>query len=839
MLLLGLATLAAAAASPKRVLILHPFGRDVAPFNSVISAFRTTVARELAEPLDFYEVPLDLARLGAAEGEGPLLAFLEGRLKSQPVDLVVPVGAAAVQFAARHRQRLFSDTPLLALAPDPRFVPPGFLQTNATLVTQKVDLTGMVEDILQLQPQTTNIAVVFGSSALEKTWVRECRHEFEAFTNRVGFTWLEDLTLEQVLSRCASLPPRSFILHGLFLVDTSGLPCENNEALRRLHQTANAPLFAYFASEFGLGPIGGRLFQDTGVGAQGARVAIRLLRGEGPAGIPPQVLGTAAPSFDWRELQRWGLGQARLPAGSVIRFYEPDFWERYRWLIVGTVVFCLLQGALIAGLLVSRAQRRAQEGQVRQLSLAVEQSPVSVVITDLQGKIIYVNGKFSEVSGYTFAECLGQNPRLLKSGESPPATYQELWARITGGGTWRGEFQNRKKNGELFWEWAVISPLFDAAGMITHFVGAKEDITARKQTEQALRRSEARLAAGTELAGLGYHEVDFGEPACYVDDRFHDLCGVPAGHQPGLQSVEFWLEHLHPDDRQRVSEERQKLQDGRLDRLSLEYRYLHPVQGQRWLQHLGGVAERDDSRRALRTFGVVRDITELKRAEAGARDLSGQLLRAQEAERARIAKELHDGLSQNLALLSVELDMFGQRLPETAGQINNARLAEFSQQIKGLSAEVHRISHGLHPAKLTQLGLAVALKGFCREMEMAHGLAVRFEAREVPRVLPEDVALCLYRVTQEAIQNVVKHSGARHARVELVAAGHALALTISDNGRGFVAGAERTTGSLGLVSMHERVRLVQGEIAVNSQPGKGTRLEVRVPLARAEGPEKG
>ena len=151
-------------------------------------------------------------------------------------------------------------------------------------------------------------------------------------------------------------------------------------------------------------------------------------------------------------------------------------------------------------------------------------------------------------------------------------------------------------------------------------------------------------------------------------------------------------------------------------------------------------------------------------------------------------------------------------------------------QTKGLSAEVHRISHGLHPAKLTQLGLPVALKGFCREVESAHQVTVQFAARDVPRTLPEDVALCLYRVAQEALQNVVKHSGAKRANVELRTADSAIELSVADDGNGFEVGAKRTTGSLGLVSMAERVRLVHGEIAVESKPGQGTKVTVRVPF---------
>jgi PAS domain S-box-containing protein len=491
--------------------------------------------------------------------------------------------------------------------------------------------------------------------------------------------------------------------------------------------------------------------------------------------------------------------------------------------------------ARMLGAAVDITERKRTEDQVRQLSLAVEQSPVSVLITDLQGNIIYVNRKFSEVSGYGREECIGQNPRLLKSGEYPRSVYEELWSRITRGGTWQGEFHNRRKNGELYWEWAVISPLLNAAGKVTHFVGIKEDITERKRGEAALRVSEARLAAGTELAGLGYYEADYAKRTCFLDERFRELCGIPSNLQAGLDPVQFWQEHIQPDDLHYLQDERQKLHSGKVDWIAAEYRYLHPTKGQRWLHHSARVAGRSAGGAGIRTFGVLRDITNRKQAEEAARDLSGRLLRAHEAERARIAKELHDGLSQNLALLSVELDMFGQRLPETAGQIN-ARLGEFSRQTKELSAEVHRISHGLHPAKLTQLGLAVALRGFCREVETAHGFPVRFEAREVPRALPEDVALCLYRVAQEAVQNAVKHSGAKQLQVALVAVNETLDLTVTDDGQGFAMEAVRAQGSLGLVSMLERVRLVQGEITVVSKPGGGTRIEVRVPLPKTATP---
>jgi len=157
-------------------------------------------------------------------------------------------------------------------------------------------------------------------------------------------------------------------------------------------------------------------------------------------------------------------------------------------------------------------------------------------------------------------------------------------------------------------------PRLNSAGERDRLMGLSIDITDRKRAEEAVRTSEARLASGTALAGLAFYEVDFGAGVLFADDRFRDLCGIPPDRED-LQVLEFWMAHLHPDDRQHLMTVRAQLHGGGLDRASVEYRYLHPVRGELWIHHLAGVAARDAARLAVRTYGVIRDITERRRTE--------------------------------------------------------------------------------------------------------------------------------------------------------------------------------------------------------------------------------
>lgn len=356
------------------------------------------------------------------------------------------------------------------------------------------------------------------------------------------------------------------------------------------------------------------------------------------------------------------------------------------------------------------------------------------------------------------------------------------------------------------------------------------DVLRAAQLSRELLESQHRMRLAASAADLSLWEWDTVRDEIWVTEKGRERAGVGASER-----IDFgrFLQSLHPDDREPTRRAvRQSLDAG--GDFEAEYRVMARDGAARWVIARGQV-ERSADGKPLRLRGVTVDITARKLAEEAAHNLSGRLIHAQEETQRQLAGELHDDLSQSLALLSVELEMFGQNPPAEPQKIAT-RMEEFSTQVKGLSSEVHRLSHALHPAKLDQLGLAAAVRGFCKEFALAHEIAVEFTEHDVPREVSADAALCLYRIAQEALHNVVKHSGGTAAKVELTRADGHLRLVVTDDGAGFDAQATRMNGSLGLVSMNERARFVGGQFTLESHPGTGTRVEVRVPIAAAEEP---
>jgi signal transduction histidine kinase len=222
----------------------------------------------------------------------------------------------------------------------------------------------------------------------------------------------------------------------------------------------------------------------------------------------------------------------------------------------------------------------------------------------------------------------------------------------------------------------------------------------------------------------------------------------------------------------------------------------------------------------------------LRQTRESLRKLAAKLLHAQEEERRRIAREMHDDWTQRLALLGIDLAKLEKRLgaPATALPL----LRTMQERLVRLSENVHALSRQLHPSILDDLGLVEALRSECASFSRREGIAVVYRPEEIPATVPNDVALCVYRVAQEALRNVAKHAAVNEAWVSLIATGPELLLRVQDKGIGFDPAGGHSQPGLGLSSMEERVRLIQAKLSVTSAPERGTTVEVRVPLARSD-----
>jgi signal transduction histidine kinase len=571
---------AAWAADPKQVLVLYSTRRDAQVAVVGDRELPRILEAGLEEGLDFYSEYIDLARFGDPGYQAGFRDFLRLKYAGRRFDLLVAIQDAAIEFASTRRDELFPGTPLVFVAtpvPAPRIA-------NSTGISVELRLADTLALAVALQPDLRHVFVVSGADARDTVYERMARAQLKPFESRLAITYLAGLPTSDLEARLARLPEHSAIYYLVVNRDGTGASFHPLEYLDRIAAVAGAPIYSWVDSTLGRGILGGRLKNMAAQTEAVGNLALRVLRGERADSIPVSAPNPYVTQVDWRQLRRWGISEARVPAGALVRFKEPSAWDRYRFYILGVAAILLAQTALIAGLLVQRRRRR--------------------------------------------------------------------------------------------------------------------------QAEQEVHRGEAALRTS-------------------------------------------------------------------YDRI---------------------------------------------------RDLGRRLLSAQDSERSRIARELHDDISQQMALLSIDLELLGSAVGPTGEKL----VGEALNRSQAIARSVHDLSHRLHPAKLRLIGLVAAVQALQREISRS-GVVVTFTHDNVRATLPPDMTLCLYRIVQEALQNAVRYSRAREIRVHLSRAQDGLALTIADDGVGFDVDAAWGKG-LGLASMAERIETIGGTLEVSSRPGAGTRLSARVPL---------
>ena len=377
-----------ASAAPKRVLLLYSYGLDAPPWGEFSKQLRTELFRRFPNEIDLFEATLETARFPGEVEDGPFADYLAALFIKRPLDLVITVAVPAALFVQRQRQRLFVNTPhLIARSEQRRYVPS--TNSSETAVLSAIDFLAIMQNILQVLPATEHIAIVLGASPLERYWKKQIQVEVEPLKERVSFIWFNDLSFEEMLNRVSTLPPNSAVFFATMAVDAKGVPQMDPRVFSRFRDASNAPIFSYEDSYFGSGLVGGPMLPNSDISRHAVDAVSRILAAGAPSGLPPTVIALAAPRYDWRELQRWGIKKASLPAESRIEFREPSFWSQHQWTVIGIASAFLFLALMIGVLLFERFRRHRAEAASRKQLFEMAQMNRSLTVSAMSNSIAH------------------------------------------------------------------------------------------------------------------------------------------------------------------------------------------------------------------------------------------------------------------------------------------------------------------------------------------------------------------------------------------------------------------------------------------------------------------
>jgi PAS domain S-box-containing protein len=454
----------------------------------------------------------------------------------------------------------------------------------------------------------------------------------------------------------------------------------------------------------------------------------------------------------------------------------------------------------------------------------VENSFDLICTHDFDGVILSVNLASARTLGYEPHELVNRNIRQFLSPQSH-LEFDAFLVAIRTQSVFKGYLRLLTKSGETR-IWRFTSTV-KSDGTQARFVrGAAHDVTDILQAQKALRRSEERLRVAAAVGRMYAWEWDPATDLVLRSAESVDILGLNGATTDGVGKDYF--NFVHPDDRDKVWELATSLTPAVPD-YRTEYRRYRPDGTMLWLQE-SGQATFDKAGKMIRLVGMTADITERKSAQDELAKVGGRLIEAQEQERTRIGRELHDDIGQQLAIVGIGLANLDGLLLGSSAKVRR-HIKKLQKRVSEISTDVGAISQELHSSKLELLGLNVAVRSLCQEFARFYKVKIDFVGKDLPRQLPKDISLCLFRVAQAALSNGVKHSQARQFAVQLVKMPGAIHLSVRDDGVGFAPETATNQRGLGLISMRERLTLVGGTMEIRSKPRGGTEIFCSVPFA--------
>jgi len=877
------------------------------------------------------------------------------KYRNRRPDLIIALGPAPLKFLVDSHEKFFTDIPIVFGGAAEVEAGNPILDGHFTGLWERYEPEKTLEAALYLQPNTHNVVVVGGISPFDRRLESLYKIRLHSYEQKLNFTYLTDLDMPTLLEQLKHLPPHTVVLYTHLGLDADGTEYIGpSQAGPVIIAAANAPVFSLCDSDLGHGEVGGYLESLPAEGRIVGEIASRILKGEKVQDIP---IGTAADAFtfDWRAMQRWGLKERNLPAGSIVLNRQSTFWEAYRQLVVAGVLLLLVQTAIIVALLWQWAKRRKTQEALRKseekFSIAFREGPLALTLTSVHDdRYIEVNETFENYTGWRRDEVIDRTPSDLSLWVDPGERSRFVERLLDDGYVRNLEVNYRTKGGEVR-TGLGSAELIEVNGERCA-LSVIADITDSKRAEARVRESQERLegivasamdaiiavnsdqhivvfnAAAEAMFGCAAQEALHSSIDRFIPQRFHfaleqhirhagqhginDLAMGPLDALFGLRTngeefpieasisqasagegllftviirdatlrnkaeaavreseqrfrlvantapvmiwmsgtdmlcnycnrpwLEFtgrsleaelgngWADGIHPDDRERCWNTYTAAFERRLS-FEMEYLLRRHDGEYRWIADFGVPRFNPDGSFAG-YIGSCLDVTQHKLAAQALSSVSCRLIEAHEEERTWLARELHDDINQRLAFLTVTLDIVKRGLlADVAGASRS--ISEVREQIIDLGNDIQALSHRLHSSKLDYLGLAAAASAFCKEFSERQGVRVDFNGEAVPKNLSKEISLCLFRVLQESLQNAKKHSGSPHLQVSFTYNSDKIELTVRDSGTGFNVEQAMMGHGLGIASMRERLKLVDGVLSIDSQAQKGTAIHATVPL---------
>jgi PAS domain S-box-containing protein len=885
-------TQAAVDLTGKNVLVLHSGEANARIFLETDKGLSEALEYGGISELNQFFESLNLVWNPGREYRKVLAEKLRLQYGHRKVDVIVTMYPEALAFVLQDCKDIFPHVPIIALYLQKSLE---LSNADRTIVqhTATLDITGTLEIALSLVPDVKRVYVVSGIHEIDRQIEEQARRDLKKRETRLEFHYLSHMPFEDMLAKVSSLPPDSILLLLVLVRDVKGVRYTTPPVAQRLSQVSAAPIFGIVDTGLGYGIVGGSLLHPEHIGSKAGELALDFLRGILPPGDASKILKTPPePMFDWRQLRRWDMSEGALPKGSIIINKEFTLWD-FKYYIIGVMAFCLAESALIIFLIVQKRRRKSAEESLRKAEAKYrnifEGALEGIFETSPQGQPLTVNPALARVLGY---DSPGEFISKIRDSGSQLYAYPDKRAEFVGliekqDVVLGFECEFLRRDGAKIWASLSSRRVCGPDGKTLYYTGFVEDITERKQAEKELAerlRFERMISdLSTDFVKLSLDEVDgeinkglrliaefFDADRCSIglfsEDRaqlalafeYHSAGAEPAPEFLLKEQIPWYMEQLirgntvvinrvedfPPEAR---NERRLCLNKGMKSLLSMPLKSgektlgscaLVSVRAERvWPEHLlqrfrfvselfTNVLERRQADEASRKSDGI-----LRQSEHDLRLLAGRLIHNQEEERSRLARELHDDLVQRLAVFAIDIGKLEGELTDQPASVQK-KLREMKNDMIKISGDVHNISRRLHPSILDDLGLIKAVESECTTFSRREGAEVVFSHENIHSVLPKDISLSLYRIIQEGLSNISKHACADHISVSLKGIGHEVLLSVEDDGLGFDSADASGKPGLGLSSIRERVRLIQGKLTIESQPGKGTRITVRVSLIK-------